>query len=65
MELKEKGVNARNCVNSAQDRDYWRALVNEELNLRVPQTMELIYIYIQVGMKPMAASLFSRTGLVH
>ena len=35
MDLKEIGVNARNWVDSTQDRDYWRALVNEALNLRV------------------------------
>ena len=33
--LKEKGINTRNLVDSAQDKDYWRALVNEELNLQV------------------------------
>ena len=26
--LKEIGINTRNWVDSAQDRDYWRALVN-------------------------------------
>jgi hypothetical protein len=36
-------INARNLVDSAQDRDYWRALVNEALHLRVPQAMELVY----------------------
>jgi len=35
MDLKEIGINTRNCVDSAQDGDYWRALVNAELNLRV------------------------------
>ena len=28
MHLKEIGINTRNCVDFAQDRNYWRALVN-------------------------------------
>ena len=28
MDLKEIGTNTRNWVDSAQDRDYWRAHVN-------------------------------------
>ena len=36
MHLKEIGIGTRNWVNSAQDKDYWRALVNSALNLRVP-----------------------------
>jgi hypothetical protein len=36
MDLKEIGINTRNWVNLAPDRDYWRALVNAALNLRVP-----------------------------
>ena len=32
-DLKEMDVNMRNWVNSAQDGDYWRALVNTALNL--------------------------------
>ena len=36
MELEEIGINVGNWVDSAQDRNYWRALVNPELNLRVP-----------------------------
>ena len=35
MDLEEIGINAGNLVDSAQDRDYWRALVNATLNLRV------------------------------
>ena len=34
--LEEIGINAGNWVDSAQDRDYWRALVNAAFNLRVP-----------------------------
>ena len=36
MDLEEIGINEGNWVDSAQDRNYWRALVNAELNLRVP-----------------------------
>ena len=36
MDLEEIGINAGNWVDSAQDRDYWRALVNAALNLGVP-----------------------------
>ena len=35
MDLEEIGINAGNWVDSAQDRNYWRALVNAALNLRV------------------------------
>ena len=33
--LKEIGFSMRNWVDSAQDKDYWRALVIVALNLRV------------------------------
>ena len=33
---KEKDIHTRNLVDSAQDRDYWRALVDTVLNLQVP-----------------------------
>ena len=36
MNLKEIGINTRNCVDSPQARDYWRGLVNVALNFRVP-----------------------------
>ena len=36
MDLEEIGINSCNWVDSAQDRDYYRALVNAALNLRVP-----------------------------
>ena len=36
MYLEDIGINAENWIDSAQDRNYWRALVNAALNLRVP-----------------------------
>ena len=36
LDLEEISINAGNWVNSAQDKNYWRALVNVALNLRVP-----------------------------
>ena len=33
IDFKKIGMNARNWVDSAQDRDYWRSLVNAILNL--------------------------------
>ena len=40
MNLEEIGINAGNWVDSAQDRDYWRTLVNAAFNCRVPYAME-------------------------
>ena len=36
MDFEEIGISAGYWIDSAQDRDYWRALANEALNLRVP-----------------------------
>ena len=36
MDLEEIGICARNWVDSTQDRNYWKALVNAALNLLVP-----------------------------
>ena len=36
MDPKGIGVNVRSWIDSAQDRDYWRAFVNAELDLQVP-----------------------------
>ena len=35
LHLEEIGISAGNWVDSAQDRNYWRALVNAALNLQV------------------------------
>ena len=36
MNLEEIDINSGNLVDSAKDRDYWRALVNAALYLLVP-----------------------------
>ena len=46
MNLKEIGINARNWVDWAQDRDYYRALVNVALNLQVSFINHVVsYLY--------------------
>ena len=42
MDLEEICISTRNWVDSAQDMDYWRALVNTALNFLVPKAMEFI-----------------------
>ena len=39
IHIKEIGINMRHWVDYSQVRDYWRALVNAALNLRVPIAM--------------------------
>ena len=34
-DVKEIVISTRNWVNSAEDRNYWRAFVNEAFNLRI------------------------------
>ena len=41
MDLEEIDINAGNWVDSVQDRDYWRALVNAALNLRFLNTLSM------------------------
>ena len=36
MDVKEIGISTRSWVDSAQDRDYWRALVNAALSFGFP-----------------------------
>ena len=36
MELQEAGLRGNTCIDLAQDRNRWRALVNVVMNLRVP-----------------------------
>jgi hypothetical protein len=42
VDIEEIGIGAKNWFYSAQDRDYWRALSNVALNLRVSYTMVLV-----------------------
>ena len=48
MDLEKVGINTGNWVDSAQDGDYWKALVNAAFNLRVPYGMELVRVTILV-----------------
>ena len=42
MDLEEIGINAGNWVDKVQDRNYWRALVNVALNLRVAKAVDVV-----------------------
>ena len=43
VDLKEIGNNTRNRVDSSPGRDYWRALANVTLSLRVSYAMDLVW----------------------
>jgi hypothetical protein len=36
IDLRETGWDVMDCIDLAQDRDQWRALVNAVMNLQVP-----------------------------
>ena len=36
MDLQEMGCEGIDCIRLSQDRDMWRALVNVEMNIRIP-----------------------------
>ena len=60
MDLKEMDVHTRNLDDSAQDRDYWRSLVNAALNLQAPKVMELVSALGECGMH-LPKSVYSNT----
>ena len=45
MDLEEIGINTGNWVDSAQDRDYWRALLNVTLNLPHHTTVSSVFLH--------------------
>ena len=49
MDVKELGINTRNLVDSSQDRDYWRSLVNPVFRAQVPKAMELVGLFLIVS----------------
>jgi hypothetical protein len=44
MDLKEVSESTKNWVDSARDKDYWRALLKTVLNLRILKAKELARI---------------------
>ena len=65
MDLEEIGINAENWVDSAQDKDYWRALVNAALNLRVPLAMKLVSVFKYIQNKHVRKDKFDSHPQTH
>ena len=58
MDLKEICFNMRNWVESAQDSEYWRALVNAALNLHIPLAIELVSWLVSYNLRLMYCYFF-------
>ena len=52
MDLKEISVDARNWVDSAQVRGYWKALVDVALKFQVTKAMELVSWLVITNLAP-------------
>ena len=56
IDLKGVDASTRNWIDSAHDRDYWRAIVNAKLNLVVPLAIELVRQLVAEDMNGWALS---------
>ena len=54
MHIKEIGIGTRNWVDSAQDRYYWRALVNL---YTLPKSLSLLLLLLELPCIPLMATL--------